>query len=137
MDILRTYSAKSHDNATLHSSQSYRPCCIAGLDPGSVSGCNSEFHELCCSSSSEMLVPLLLAMHSHGGGGDVLLFEHRRWQWIDRDGDGDEDGGVFLLCGRIPHPFGHRREPISHSDGIKHARVEPSAPSAPTNKGRR
>ena len=30
----------------------------------------------------------------------------------DRDGDGDDDGVVFLLCGRIAHPFGHRRGPI-------------------------
>ena len=41
----------------------------------------------------------------------------------------------FLLCGRIAHPFGHRKGG-SHSDGIKHARVEPGAPSAPTNQRR-
>ena len=42
----------------------------------------------------------------------------------DGDGDGDDDGDVFCSAGR------------SHSDGIKHARVEPGAPSAPTNQGR-
>ena len=42
---------------------------------------------------------------------------------------------MFLLCGRIVHPFSPRRGP-SHSDGIKYDRVEPGAPSAPPKKAR-
>ena len=53
----------------------------------------------------------------------------------DRGGDGDDDGDVFCSAVGLPTPSvteGGR----SHSDGIKHARVEPGAPSAPTNQGR-
>ena len=62
-----TSSAKWHDNATLKF-PIVKTRCVAGLDPGSVSSSDSEFHELCCSSSSEILVPLLLAMYSCEGG---------------------------------------------------------------------
>ena len=74
--------AKWHDNATLHNSQSYRPCCIDGLDPGNVSNSNSMFHVLWFSSSSESHVSLLLAMYSYGSRHIMLLFERRRCQWI-------------------------------------------------------
>ena len=52
------------------------------------------------------------------------------------DSDRD-DGDVFLLCGRNAHPFRSQKGSRSHSDGIKHARVEASAPSVPTTQGRR
>ena len=42
----RISSEKLHDRATLHTSQSCRPCCIAGLQPGIVSTFSSAFHAL-------------------------------------------------------------------------------------------
>ena len=61
MDKCRMCSEKWHNRATLHTSQSWRLCCIAGLEPGIVSNSSSAFHVLRCSSSSVSLVSLLLS----------------------------------------------------------------------------
>ena len=91
MDMYRMSNAKWHDNATLHTSQSCRPCCIAGLEPGIVSASSSTFHVLWFSSSSSSSVsPVSLlfsayssysyagTMYSYGGPHIMLLFERTR-----------------------------------------------------------
>ena len=65
----RTSNARWHDNATLHSSKSYMP------------RSTSMSHVLWCSSPSDPLVPLLLAIYSYGGRHIMLLFEGGRQQW--------------------------------------------------------
>ena len=56
MDKFRMSSENWHDRGTLHTSLSWRLCCIAGLEPGIVSNSSSTFHVLRFSSSSASLV---------------------------------------------------------------------------------
>ena len=56
--------ARNGKTAALHTSQSWRLCCIAGLELGIVSTSNSAFHVLWFSSSSVSLVSLLFSAYS-------------------------------------------------------------------------
>ena len=81
-------SVKWHDNATLHNSQSHRPCGIAGLDPGIVSpaACSTyygfllHFRVACVAAAIHVFIRrrhVLMRRHTH----IMLLFERRRCQW--------------------------------------------------------
>ena len=76
------------------------------------------------SAESNHFALVLCAMDVESGGASC---SGCAWTCdFDRDGDGD-----VILCGRIAHPFGHRRRPIPLR-WHQHARVEPGALS--TNK---
>ena len=125
----RTTSVSSHEKHCVEkrtvNQQSVQPC-------DRVQPCTNLPSTACSSKclASQEIVPLTTNVHPQKNHCGVWTSDS------DRDGDGDDNGDVFCSAVGLPTLSVTEGGGRSHSGGFKHARVEPGAPSAPTNQGR-